>query len=92
MLRPAYIRQSNLSESGSDSVYALQDRGDLIGIIHRLLLLGYNLFSLVDETFAGAGDSTALLPGLHARLSGCIMININEEWITGKSYLSMDEE
>lgn len=26
------------------------------------------------------------------RLAGCIMININEEWITGKKYLSMDEE
>lgn len=26
------------------------------------------------------------------RLVGCIMININEEWITGKKYLSMDEE
>ncbi len=26
------------------------------------------------------------------RLAGCIMININEEWITGKRYLSMDEE
>ena len=25
------------------------------------------------------------------RLAGCIMININEEWITGKKYLSMDE-
>ena len=26
------------------------------------------------------------------RLAGCIMININEEWITGKKYLSMDED
>jgi transposase-like protein len=26
------------------------------------------------------------------RLAGCIMININEGWITGKRYLSMDEE
>ena len=26
------------------------------------------------------------------RLAGCIMININEEWITGKKYLSMDKE
>jgi putative transposase len=26
------------------------------------------------------------------RLAGCIMININEEWITGKRYLSMDED
>lgn len=26
------------------------------------------------------------------RLVGCILININEEWITGKRYLSMDEE
>lgn len=26
------------------------------------------------------------------RLTGCIMININEEWITGKKYLSMDED
>jgi putative transposase len=26
------------------------------------------------------------------RLAGCILININEEWITGKRYLSMDEE
>jgi hypothetical protein len=26
------------------------------------------------------------------RLAGCIFININEEWITGKKYLSMDEE
>ena len=26
------------------------------------------------------------------RLAGCIMININEEWITGKKYLSMDDE
>ncbi|HWQ19404.1 MAG TPA: transposase [Methanotrichaceae archaeon] len=26
------------------------------------------------------------------RLMGCILININEEWITGKTYLSMDEE
>jgi len=26
------------------------------------------------------------------RLAGCIMININEEWITGKKYLTMDEE
>ena len=26
------------------------------------------------------------------RLAGCIVININEEWITGKKYLSMDEE
>jgi transposase-like protein len=26
------------------------------------------------------------------RLAGCIMININEEWITGNKYLSMDEE
>jgi transposase-like protein len=26
------------------------------------------------------------------RLAGCIMININEEWITGKKYLSMDVE
>ena len=26
------------------------------------------------------------------RLAGCIMININEEWITGKKYLSIDEE
>ena len=26
------------------------------------------------------------------RLAGCIMININGEWITGKKYLSMDEE
>ncbi|WP_348303466.1 hypothetical protein [Methanothrix sp.] len=25
-------------------------------------------------------------------LAGCIMININEEWITGKKYLSMDED
>jgi putative transposase len=25
-------------------------------------------------------------------LMGCIMININEEWITGKKYLTMDEE
>jgi transposase-like protein len=25
------------------------------------------------------------------RLAGCIMININEEWITGKKYLSMEE-
>jgi transposase-like protein len=25
------------------------------------------------------------------RLAGCILININEEWITGKKYLSMDE-
>jgi len=26
------------------------------------------------------------------RIAGCIMININEEWITGKKYLTMDEE
>ena len=26
------------------------------------------------------------------RLAGCILININEEWVTGKKYLSMDEE
>jgi len=26
------------------------------------------------------------------RLMGCILININEEWVTGKTYLSMDEE
>jgi len=26
------------------------------------------------------------------RLAGCIMININEEWVTGKRYLTMDEE
>jgi putative transposase len=26
------------------------------------------------------------------RLAGCIMINMNEEWITGKRYLSMDED
>jgi putative transposase len=26
------------------------------------------------------------------RVAGCIMMNINEEWITGKMYLSMDEE
>jgi putative transposase len=26
------------------------------------------------------------------RLAGCILININEEWITGNKYLSMDEE
>jgi putative transposase len=26
------------------------------------------------------------------RLAGCIMININEEWIMGKKYLTMDEE
>ena len=26
------------------------------------------------------------------RLAGCIMININEEWITGKRYLSRDEK
>jgi putative transposase len=26
------------------------------------------------------------------RVAGCIMMNINEEWITGKRYLSMDEE
>jgi putative transposase len=26
------------------------------------------------------------------RLAGSIMININEEWITGKRYLSMDED
>ena len=26
------------------------------------------------------------------RLAGCILININEEWITGKKYLSMDED
>jgi transposase-like protein len=26
------------------------------------------------------------------RLAGCIMININEEWITGKKYLSMEEK
>jgi transposase-like protein len=26
------------------------------------------------------------------RLAGCTMININEEWITGKRYLSKDEE
>ncbi|MCX6678520.1 MAG: IS256 family transposase [Methanothrix sp.] len=25
------------------------------------------------------------------RLAGCILININEEWVTGKKYLSMDE-
>ena len=25
------------------------------------------------------------------RLMGCILININEEWVTGKTYLSMDE-
>jgi transposase-like protein len=25
------------------------------------------------------------------RLAGCILININEEWITGNKYLSMDE-
>ena len=24
------------------------------------------------------------------RLVGCIMININEEWVTGKKYLTMD--
>ncbi|UEC39554.1 MAG: hypothetical protein METHSR3v1_420001 [Methanothrix sp.] len=24
------------------------------------------------------------------RLAGCIMININEEWVTGKKYLTMD--
>ncbi|MCK9407352.1 MAG: transposase, partial [Methanothrix sp.] len=26
------------------------------------------------------------------RLAGCIMININEEWVTGKKYLTMDVE
>jgi putative transposase len=26
------------------------------------------------------------------RLLGCILINVNEEWITGNKYLSMDEE
>jgi transposase-like protein len=26
------------------------------------------------------------------RLAGCILININEEWVTGKKYLSMDED
>jgi hypothetical protein len=26
------------------------------------------------------------------RLAGCILININEEWVTGKKYLSMDDE
>jgi len=26
------------------------------------------------------------------RLAGCIMININEDWVTGKRYLTMDEE
>jgi len=26
------------------------------------------------------------------RLAGCIMININEEWLTGKKYLTMDVE
>jgi len=26
------------------------------------------------------------------RLAGCIMININEEWVTGKRYLTMNEE
>lgn len=26
------------------------------------------------------------------RLAGCIMIDINEEWVTGKKYLSMEEK
>jgi transposase-like protein len=26
------------------------------------------------------------------RLAGCIMININDEWVTGKKYLTMDVE
>ena len=26
------------------------------------------------------------------KLAGCILTNINEEWVTGKKYLSMDEE
>jgi transposase-like protein len=26
------------------------------------------------------------------RVAGCLLMDINEEWITGKKYLSMEEE
>ncbi len=53
-----------------------------------------NLVEMINKELKRRSRSVGAFPSDRSlmRLTGCIMININEEWITGKKYLSMDED
>jgi putative transposase len=53
-----------------------------------------NVIERINKEFKRRSRPVGAFPSDQSlmRLAGCIMININEEWITGKKYLTMDEE
>ena len=53
-----------------------------------------NVIERINKEFKRRSRPVGTFPSDQSlmRLAGCIMININEEWITGKKYLTMDEE
>lgn len=53
-----------------------------------------NVIERINKELKRRSRSVGAFPSDNSlmRLVGCILININEEWITGNKYLSMDEE
>jgi transposase-like protein len=53
-----------------------------------------NIVERINKEFKRRSRPVGAFPSDQSlmRIAGCIMININEEWITGKKYLTMDEE
>ena len=81
--RSLHPYQSYYEEVGTDGVRLRQRTNATTNVIERI---NKELKRRSRPVGAFPSDKSLL------RLAGCILININEEWITGKKYLSMDEE
>jgi len=81
--RSLHPYQSYYEEVGTDGARLRQRTNAAINVIERI---NKELKRRSRPVGAFPSDKSLL------RLAGCVLININEEWITGKKYSSMDEE